>query len=186
MTIIEEMERYCDNEMKELKKICYPMLIKIGGISNKDYDDFYSVALDALADSVVRYDETKKCKFKTFLVGNIRRKFNTEIRDRNRNKRIPSKKIESMNNLVTEDGMRLEETIPSDFDIYEVVFGDNFEGTKIERYLDKLSIVQRKIVSLLSEGYKSNEIKELLHISSKEYQNNLDAIQAYENVRILM
>ena len=58
MTYLEE---YCNDEMKKLKQICYPILIQIGGISEKDYDDFYSIALDALADSALRYDETKKC-----------------------------------------------------------------------------------------------------------------------------
>lgn len=180
------LEEYCANEMRKLKQLCYPILIKIGGISEKDYDDFYSIALDALADSVLRYDESKNCQFKTFLVGNIKRKFNTEIRDRNRAKRIPAKQIDSFSSLVTEDGLELSELIASDFDTYEEAFGDDFKGTKIERYLDKLSVIQRKIVSLLSEGYKSNEIKELLHMSSKDYAQNLAAIQAYENVRILM
>lgn len=180
------LEEYCANEMKKLKQICYPLLIKIGGISEKDYDDFYSIALDALADSVLRYDENKKCQFSTFLIGNIRRKFNTEIRDRNRAKRIPAKKLESTSNLVTEDGVELGETIPSKFDTYETACEYLFEGTKIERYLDKLSYTQRKIVSLLSDGYKAKEIRELLHMDSKQYSNNLAAIQAYENIRELM
>jgi DNA-directed RNA polymerase specialized sigma subunit len=180
------LEEYCANEMKKLKQICYPLLIKIGGISEKDYDDFYSIALDALADSALRYDETKKCQFNTFLIGNIRRKFNTEIRDRNRAKRIPAKKLESTSNLVTEDGVELGETIPSKFDTYETACEYLFEGTKIERYLDKLSYTQRKIVSLLSDGYKAKEIRELLHMNSKQYSNNLAAIQAYENIRELM
>lgn len=180
------LEEYCANEMKKLKQICYPLLIKIGGISEKDYDDFYSIALDALADSVLRYDETKKCQFNTFLIGNIRRKFNTEIRDRNRAKRIPAKKLESTSNLVTEDGVELGETIPSKFDTYETACEYLFEGTKIERYLDKLSYTQRKIVSLLSDGYKAKEIRELLHMNSRQYSNNLAAIQAYENIRELM
>ena len=180
------LEEYCANEMRKLKQLCYPILIKIGGISEKDYDDFYSIALDALADSVLRYDESKNCQFKTFLVGNIKRKFNTEIRDRNREKRIPAKKLESTSNLVTEDGLELGETIPSKFDTYETACEYLFEGTKIQRYLDKLSYTQRKIVSLLSDGYKAKEIKELLHMDSKQYSNNLAAIQAYENVKILM
>ena len=87
MTYLEE---YCDNEMRKLKQLCYPILIKIGGLSEKDYDDFYSIALDALADSVIRYNDSKNCQFRTFLIGNIKRKFITEIRDRNRNKRFLS------------------------------------------------------------------------------------------------
>lgn len=180
------LEEYCADEMRKLKQLCYPILIKIGGISEKDYDDFYSIALDALADSALRYDESKNCQFSTFLIGNIKRKFNTEIRDRNRNKRIPSKQIDSFSNLITEDGMELSELIPSSFDTYEEACGNNFEGTKIEKYLKRLSIDQRKIVSLLSEGYKPSEIRELLHMSNKDYTQNLAAIQAYENVRELM
>lgn len=162
------------------------MLIKIGGISSKDYDDFYSIALSVLADVALKYDEDNDCDFGGFLASCINRKFKTEIRDRNRKKQIPAKKLESMSNLVTEDGLELGETIPSKFDTYETACEYLFEGTKIERYLDKLSYTQRKIVSLLSDGYKAKEIKELLHMDSKQYSNNLAAIQAYENVKILM
>ena len=94
--------------------------------------------------------------------------------------------MESTSNLITEDGLELSETIPSKFDTYEVACEYLFEGTKIEQYLNKLSHNQRKIVALLSEGYKANDIKTLLHMSSKEYSSNLSAIQAYENVKILM
>ena len=186
MEIQEMLEWYCDNEMYRLKKMCYPMLIKIGGISDKDYDDFYSIALSVLSDTALKYDEDNKCDFHSFLASNIKRKFKTEIRDRNRVKRIPANKIESASNLVTEDGLELGETIPSKFDTYETACEYLFEGTKIERYLDKLSHRQKKIVLLLSEEYKAGEIRELLHMSSKEYSQDLAAIQAYENVRVLM
>lgn len=184
MTYLEE---YCDNEMKKLKQLCYPILVKIGGLSEKDYDDFYSIALDALTDSVIRFNDSKNCQFKTFLIGNIKRKFITEIRDRNRYKRIPAKNIQSFDGYMSEDGIPLSEIIPSDFDIFEEVCTHNgWKENKIEKYLSKLSIIQRKIVSLLSEGYKAKEIRELLHMSEKEYSQNLAAIQAYENVRELM
>lgn len=184
MTYLEE---YCDNEMKKLKQLCYPILIKIGGLSEKDYDDFYSIALDALTDSVIRFNDSKNCQFKTFLIGNIKRKFITEIRDRNRYKRIPAKNIQSFDGYMSEDGIPLSEIIPSNFNIFEEVCAHNgWKENKIEKYLSKLSIIQRKIVSLLSEGYKAKEIRELLHMSEKEYSQNLAAIQAYENVRELM
>lgn len=186
MEIQDILNWYCENEMSRLKKMCYPMLIKIGGISDKDYDDFYSIALAVLSDTVLRFDAEKEIDFDNFLASNIKRKFKTEIRDRNRAKRIPTKKLESTSNLITEDGLELSETIPSKFDTYEVACEYLFEGTKIEQYLNKLSHNQRKIVALLSEGYKANDIKTLLHMSSKEYSSNLSAIQAYENVKILM
>lgn len=176
---------YCDNEMRELKKICYPIFKQIGGISQSDYDDLYSIALDTLVYSVFRFDESKKCKFLTYLIGNLNRKYDTYIRDRNRLKRIPSKMIESFSDLVTEDGMELSETIPSGFDTFEEAFGTNFEGTYIEEYLRRLSIKQREIVNLLFNGYKPKEIREKLHMRDKEYKEHFCIISAYENIRIL-
>ena len=52
MDIQETLELYCENEMQKLKQICNPMINKIGGISDKDYDDFYSIALSVLSDTV--------------------------------------------------------------------------------------------------------------------------------------
>ncbi len=181
----EILEKYCNNEMARLKAMCNPMLNKIGGLYEMDIDDFYSIALGVLTDSVFRYDENNKCSFDCFLASNIKRKFKTEIRDRNRLKKIPQKNIESMNALIGEDGMEISEMIPSDFDTFEIAAQSMMGGTKIQRYLNQLSHMQRKIVALLSEGYKPMEIREYLHMSAKEYSNNTKAIQSYENTRIL-
>ena len=183
---IKTLYEYADDNMKELKRICYPLFVKIGGISKKDYDDFYSIALDALLDSILRFQEDKGCKFKTFLIGNIKRKFITEIRDRNRKKRIPVKQIDSIDSLMFEDGIPLTELIPSDFDVHNECFNEDISDVKIKRYLNKLSSIQKEIVLLLSDGYKASEIREKLHINEKQYINNLGAIQAYENIRELM
>ena len=181
----EILEKYCNNEMAKLKKMCNPMLNKIGGLYGKDIDDFYSIALGVLTDSVFRYDESNKCSFDCFLASNIKRKFKTEIRDRNRLKKIPRKNIESMNALIGEDGMEISEMIPSDFDTFEIAAQNMMGGTRIQIYLNQLSHTQRKIVALLSEGYKPMEIREYLHMSAKEYSNNIQAIQSYENTRVL-
>lgn len=181
----EILEKYCNNEMAKLKAMCNPMLNKIGGLYGMDIDDFYSIALGVLTDSVFRYDENNKCSFDCFLASNIKRKFKTEIRDRNRLKKIPRKNIESMNALIGEDGMEISEMIPSDFDTFEIAAQNMMGGTRIQRYLNQLSHTQRKIVALLSEGYKPMEIREYLHMSAKEYSNNIQAIQSYENTRVL-
>ena len=181
----EILEKYCNNEMAKLKAMCNPMLNKIGGLYGMDIDDFYSIALGVLTDSVFRYDENNKCSFDCFLASNIKRKFKTEIRDRNRLKKIPQKNIESMNALIGEDGIEISEVIPSDFDTFEIAAQSMMGGAKIQRYLNQLSHTQRKIVALLSEGYKPMEIREYLHMSAKEYSNNIQAIQSYENTRVL-
>ena len=181
----EILHKYCDNDMRELKKICNMLMRGIGGISNKDYDDFYSIGLEALYDSSKRFDESKS-QFKTFLIGNIKRKFKTEMRDRNRGKRIPAKQIQSMSTMITDDGLELGDLIESDFNVYNECFGEDLSDIRINTYLSKLSTLQQIIVKRLSEGYCSNEIKEQLHISNEEYNENLSFIQAYENVKLLM
>ena len=60
MEIQQKLEWYCDKEMYRLKKICYPMLIKIVCISDKDYDDFYSISLSVLSDTALRFDPEKE------------------------------------------------------------------------------------------------------------------------------
>lgn len=179
------LDEYCSDELKKLKQLCNPMLMKIGGISNSDYDDFYDIALETLADSIVKYDNSKSCHFKTFLKGNIERRFKNELRDRNRDKRIPLKQIESID-YVCEDGTLLCELIPSDFDVYREAFGEDLSDTKINIYLNKLSFLQRRIVNMLSDGHTSSEIKAALNLNARTYSDNLSAIQAYENIKILL
>lgn len=88
-------------------------------------------ALSVLSDTALRFDSEKEIDFDSFLASNIKRKFKTEIRDRNRAKRIPAKKLESTSNLVTEDGLELGETIPSKFDTYETACEYLFELSKM-------------------------------------------------------
>lgn len=178
---------YCVDNMKKLKDLCYPLLIKIGGISQKDYDDFYSIALDVLTFSALNYDETVDCQFKTYLTSNIKRKFNTEIRDRNRGKRIPAKKIESLDAKRDDnDQCTLNNVISDNSNVCENIINRTINSPRIEEYMNKLSKTQRQIVLLLSDGYKSKEIRELLHITEKIYNQNLAAIQSYENVKVLI
>ena len=72
------------------------------------------------------------------------------------------------------------------FDMEKVVFGEEIEGNpKIERYLNRLSKCQRKIVELLAASYGAAEIQEVLHITQKEYADAMTTIRSYENIKIL-
>ena len=162
------------------------MLVKIGGISNKDYDDFYSIALEVLLNSATKYDSAKS-KFKTFLIGNIERKFKTEIRDRNREKRIIHNNTISID-VPNDDSMNIIETISDNITIETLLFSEGSEkySDKMESYLSRLSPLQKKVLHLLSIGFIKGEILEELHISSKEYQDCYEAIHSYRNTSILM
>ena len=197
---------YCKNELHELKKICNPIIFK-KGVSQMYHDDLYDYAIEALIDSIKRYDDSQDCQFKTFLTGNIRRTFYDWIRDNRRAKRCNLKRDENgciikdeKNNVTVisdmsfdivvsdEDESTLKDLVASDYSLEEEVF-ENYESKhsekNITKYLNQLSDIAKKIVHLLLAGYKSTEVQEILHISDKDYYNHMKFIRSYENISIL-
>ena len=53
------LDEYAANDMAKLRKISYPIFIKFGGISEQDYDDFYSKANEELWKATENFDEMK-------------------------------------------------------------------------------------------------------------------------------
>ena len=78
---------YSENNMQRLKYISYQIFSKFGGISNKDYDDFYSIANMVLWNDVQNFDESKGISFENILKFHLRNKFKTAMTKRNRKKR---------------------------------------------------------------------------------------------------
>ena len=86
-----------------------------------------------------------------------------------------------------EDGRTLNELIADNFDLEEEAFGKiSSLAIKLERYMEKLSKQQKRVLELLSYCYKAAEIQEMLHMTQREYTDALDSIRAYENIRILL
>lgn len=188
------LNKYCANEMQKLKQICYPKICKIGGISQMDYDDLYSIALDVLRYSVERYDSSQNCKFSTYLSGNIDRKFSTYVRDRTREKRSGEAQYDEYGNRVfnkevslnetTEDGTNLDEKIASDFNIEDKLSEKLCLSSdeRVDELLGKMWKTQREILQLLMQGYNSTEIKERLRISDKKYSEQFKELTSFENI----
>lgn len=175
------LKEYCDNEMVKLKQFCYPKICKIGGISQMDYDDLYSIALDVLRDSAERFDDSQNCKFATFLSNNLQNKFDTYVRDRNVEKRKCPGKMEYFD-AFAEDGVDLTEKIRSDFCIEDNLsqeFGFSL-GENIQQYLNSLSETQRFIAQKIMMGYQHSEIKEILKFSEKKYKRVLSGMNTLE------
>lgn len=180
--------RYCANKMQKLKQICYPKICKIGGISQMDHDDLYSIALDVLRYSVERYDDSQGCKFSTYLNGNIDRKFSTYVRDKLREKRSGVAQYDEDGNRVfnqnisldenAEDGTDLKDKIASDFNTEDQVF------RKIDNQLDRgcrftASISHKPIQTVLNADelcLSSDEIEEW-HDEVKTYLKSLSPLQ---------
>lgn len=177
---------YADNA-KRLHKVVDKILLKFGGLSNKDKDDFYSLANEVFVDVMRRYDCKKS--FDGFLYSCLSNKIMTEITRRNREKRKADKLSISLDGITGNDEeCNLLEFIPSDFDTFEEAAKRQENGQyrdKVQQYISRLSNEQVNILNLLMDGYKVNEICQVLEISSKEYANELKTMRSYENVKIL-
>ena len=139
---IEEL--YANNQSK-LKQICNKEMMRFGGISQKDYDCFYSRA--GLEISVAMehklYDPTRGKTPLEFFTSIIRRSIWKEMTDRNRGKRQNFVEIEETDeegNIIRkkqfiptisidmpigeEDGTTIKDTLQSDFDVGEELSED--------------------------------------------------------------
>lgn len=182
------LQPYCENDMRQLKKMSRSIFMRFNEpISNADYDEFYSIANMTLWQAYNSYNPDKGIKFEGFLRTCLQRKFKTELTHRHRHKRVLNQFTISLD-AENEDQCSLSDIIPSDFDTFdEAVKGQEKEQfqDKTQVYISMLSKLQVKILDLLMEGYKPNEIRQTLKISSTEYAENLRIMRSYENVKVL-
>ena len=177
---------YADNA-KKLHRIVDGILSKFGGLSNKDKDDFYSLANEVFADIMKKYDDSQS--FNGFLYSCLSNKIMSEITRRNREKRKADRMAISFD-ATNESGEEccLLDFVPSDFDTFEEAIKRQEIGQyrdKVQQYISRLSNQQVNILNLLIDGYKPNEIQMILEISSTEYAEDLKIMRSFENVKIL-
>ena len=177
---------YADNARK-LHKVVDKILFKFGGLSNKDMDDFYSLASEVFVQAMRRYDHTQS--FDGFLYSCLSNKIMTEITRRNREKRRADRLSISLDSVnQEEEECSLLDFIASDFDTFEEAAKTQGNGQyqdKVQLYISKLSNLQVTILNLLIDGYKPNEVRGLLEISQREYAENMQTMRSYENIKIL-
>lgn len=182
------LKPYCENDMRQLKRMSQSIFMRFNEpISNADYDEFYSIANMTLWQAYNSYNPDMGIKFEGFLRTCLQRKFKTELTHRHRHKRILNQFTISLD-AENEDQCSLSDILPSDFDTFdEAVKGQEKEQfqDKTQVYISMLSKLQVKILNLLMEGYKPNEIRQTLKISSTEYAENLRIMRSYENVKVL-
>ena len=176
---------YADNA-KKLHKVVDKILLKFGGLSDKDLDDFYSLANEVFVNVIKRYDGEQS--FDGFLYSCLSNKIMSEITRRNREKRKADRMSISIDTPVGEDkSLTLRDTIADDFDVEKEALEDDEEeySSKMLLYLSKLSNLQKEVLKLNIAGYLPNEIREELHINEKEYADCYAAIHSYRNVSVL-
>ena len=183
---IQILDTYYADNAKKLHRAVDRILSKFGGLSYKDTGDFYSLANEVFADVIMKYDCEQS--FDGFLYSCLSNKIMSEITRRNREKRKADRMSISVNaiNDKGEDYCLLD-CIPSDFDTFEEASKCQENGQyqdKVQCYISKLSNQQVNILNLLIDGYKPFEVRRILEISPKEYENNMQIMRCYENMKI--
>ena len=181
------LEDYYSDNARKLHKVVDGILVRFGGLSDKDMDDFYSLANEVFVDVMKRHDGERS--FDGFLYACLTNKIMTEITRRNREKRRADRLSASLDVAVGDEGeCSLLEKMPSDFDTFEEAAkaqGRELYQDKVRMYIARLSNEQVSILNLLMDGYKPNEVREILEISAREYADDMQTMRSYENIRIL-
>lgn len=179
------LNTYYANNAKKLHRVVDKILLKFGGLSDKDLDDFYSLANEVFVDVIKKYDNEQS--FDGFLYSCLSNKIMSEITKRNREKRKADRMSISIDTPVGDDkNLTLGDTIADDFDVEKKVLDDKEEySSKILLYLSRLSETQKEVLKLNIAGYFPGDIREELHISEKEYADCYAAIHSYRNVSVL-
>lgn len=181
------MDSYYADNARKLHRTVDKILSKFGGLSDKDTDDFYSLANEVFADILKRYDPGQP--FDGFLYSCLSNKIMTEITRRNREKRKADRMCTSLDAVNGDDEQcNLLDFIPSDFDTFDEVVKTQECGQyqdKIQMYISRLSNRQVSILNLLVDGYRPNEIQRILEISVREYSADMQIMRSYENVKVL-
>ena len=190
-----------ENDAKEMRKICNKYMMKFGGISEMDYDDFYSQVGWDVSIASKNYNPTDDKPFKEFVYGVIKLSVWKQMTHRNRGKRqliVEKKVIDDDGNVKIEkeyiSNVSLDAPSPSDVDLIEKLPSPKNVEDEIceqeisestEKYLDNLSTDQRNVALLIMDGYSKEEILLILHIENDEYNNCMKGLRSYRNISLL-
>ncbi len=176
---------YYDNDSAELKKIVLGVLRRLNYANSNDLEEFYSIANYECWQAIDRFEPDNKwgATFKTFISSILIKKFISEINKRNKRNKINGKDILSLDDEANGlEDVALIDTISSDERTEdEAVFK---LSTDFERYLDSLSLKQRKIAELIMEGYSLNDAREKLKMSKPDFDNQLKFMRCPEKKKV--
>lgn len=178
---------YYANNARKLHEVVNKILLKFGGLSDKDTDDFYSLANEVFVEVMNQYDGSQP--FEALLYTCLSRKIKTEITRRNREKRKADRMTIPIDTPVgDDDNTTLADMIADSYTIEKELFEEGEAGcsTRMRQYLNRLSNLQKEVLRLHTAGYQPDEIKEELQISTKQYTDCNAAIHSYRNVSVLL
>lgn len=181
------LNSYYANDAKKLHIMVDKILVRLK-FYDVDNEDFYSLANEIFVDVIRRYDG--KQDFNGFLYSCLMNKFKTEMTRRNRQKRQADRMALSLEEKVGGDD---ENAVIGDFIADKTTIeGEFFEereetySEKMNKYLGRLSNLQKEVLRLISIGFTPSEILEELHINQKIYEDCYSAIHSFRNTSVLM
>ena len=176
---------YFKNDAKKLNIMIDKILFKLK--FDVDKSDFYSLGNEIFLDVLCRYDGVQD--FNGFLYSCLTKKFKTEMTRRNRKKRQADKMALSWETPVGDEGnSTLSDMIASNINIEKEILGDDADiimDEKIERYLNSLSKIQRKIIEMKMQNVEVQNIKEELGLTDSQYSSHMQEVVQYEHIRLL-
>lgn len=174
---------YADNG-KRLRGVVDRLLLKFGGLSDKDLDDFYSLANEVFVEALKGYDASRP--FDGYLYSCLSNRIKTEMTWRNREKRRADRMSISIDTPIEdEEGSTIGDIIADECTVEKELFDEGEEGysSRMLQYLSRLSKLQKEILRLSTAGYLPNEIKEELHIDERQYADCCASIRSYRKDR---
>lgn len=151
-----------------------------------DKEDFYSLANEVFVDALKRYDKSQS--FDGFLYSCLTKKFKTEMTRMNRQKRKADKMAISIDAPIgNKEISTMGDILEDNNTIEKILFEDGQDGYSKEmcQYLERLSLLQRNVLKLISIGFSPNEIMKELHINKKQYKDCYAAIHSQRNISLL-
>ena len=180
------IEKYYQNNAKKLRDMVDKILFNLK-FHDIDKEDFYSLANEIFVDVLRRYNGNHD--FNGFLYSCLTNKFKTEMTRRNRQKRQADRMALSWETPVGDEGSStLSDMIASNINIEKEILGEDADiimDEKIERYLNSLSKIQRKIIEMKMQNVEVQNIKEELGLTDSQYSSHMQEVVQYEHIRLL-
>ena len=184
MTKEEILTSYYADNGKKLHRLIDMLLLKFGGLSDKDNADFYSLGNAIFMNVLNRWNPDEGTAFETYLSICLNNKIRSEISKRNCRKRAGNLNTVSLDACIGDDEDSYITLIADDTNIEAELIDNNALSETMEAYLRKLSPLQRDILYMLADGSPSDEICIKLHIRYKDFCSHMAVIRSYDKVKI--
>lgn len=192
LIIEKRLEKYYmakENGETYLQSMIKNYIKNFGGVYQKDYDDFYSIANETIAKAIGGFSGSSEKEFDTYIKSCLIKRFKTEMTARNRQKRSNTQTDKDGNKIffqdvsldapIDEEGtVMLGETISAKDDI-EDLFNNEIDG-ELERFLNSLSVTQRGICKKIMSGLSAKEIKSEMGLGNNQFADELKVIKSFE------